>query len=444
MRTTLFLLSIILQFAVEAQSIPAKLDELVTTYVNAARFNGTVLIAKKDNILLHKGYGYRDVARKLKTDKNTIFQIGSITKQFTSTIILQLQEEKKLSVSDKLSKYFPDYPNGDDITIEHLMTHTSGIFNYAEDPAFINNAVFHPANRKEMLSFFRDRPLKFKPGSKAEYSNSGYILLGYIIEDVTGKHYGEVLRERIFHPLLMNNSGIDFARLRSANKATPYKAFNANGALPTSDFDSSTSYAAGAIYSTTGDLYKWHKGLYGEKMLKNASLEKAYTVYQSGYGYGWVIRDEGSNLSVSHQGGTLGFSAYFERIPREDICIILLANIGNNPLTELATNIRAVLNNQPIQLPKQRIPLVVSPKELKNYAGSYRVNAEITIVISLEGNKLMAQATGRPRMELFAEKENFFFVKEHNAQIEFIKEQNQVVKLLLFEGGQRIEAQKIK
>src|SRR5580698_6851449 len=169
------------------QTPAQEIDELLKEYTKQNIFNGVALVAQKGKILLEKGYGYKNVATKTPNDTNTIFQIGSITKQFTAAIILQLQEQHRLSVQDRLSKYIPDYPNSDSITIENLLTHTSGIYNYTNDDAYMQNTSATPIKLETLISLFKNKPLDFSPGTKYSYSNSGYVLLGYIIERITGK-----------------------------------------------------------------------------------------------------------------------------------------------------------------------------------------------------------------------------------------------------------------
>ena len=174
-KLTFFIIAFFQFIGCFSQDIPAKLDELMNAYSKQYKFNGAVLVAHNGKILLDKGYGLRNAAEKIPNDQNSIFQIGSITKQFTATVILKLQEEKKLNVSDKLIKYFPDYPKGDSITILHLLTHTSGIYSYTNDPVFMEHEVSKPSDRKKMMALFKDKPLQFSPGSQWEYSNSAYI-----------------------------------------------------------------------------------------------------------------------------------------------------------------------------------------------------------------------------------------------------------------------------
>src|SRR6187455_1847958 len=199
-----------------------KLDTLMSAYAKLHKFNGAALVAKNGIILLNKGFGYRNATEKVTNNEQTIFQLGSVTKQFTSAVILKLQEEKKLSVSDKLSKYFPGYPKGDSITIEQLLTHTSGIFNYTNNGTFMENEVTKSASREKIMALFKDKPLDFSPGTGWNYSNSAYSLLGYIIEDVTKMPYEQVVRKYIFTPLQMTHSGFDFTHLKINEKATGY------------------------------------------------------------------------------------------------------------------------------------------------------------------------------------------------------------------------------
>ncbi len=306
-----------------------KLDTLLSAYAKLNKFNGSVLVAKNGVILLNKGYGYCDAAVKAPNDEQTIFQLGSITKQFTSAVILKLEEEKKLSVSDKLSKYFPDYPKGDSITIEELLTHTSGIYNYTNDGGFMKNEITKPATREKIMALFRNKPLDFSPGTGWNYSNSGYCLLGYIIEDVTKKTYEQAVRKYIFTPLHMTHSGFDFTDLKSNEKATGYFKLNDKETVAAPIVDSSVSFSAGAIYSTTGDLYLWHKALEKNMILSKEQQERAYTPVKNNYGYGWGIDSTEGKRRVSHGGGIPGFTTNISRVPEDDICIVLTAE-GNN------------------------------------------------------------------------------------------------------------------
>jgi CubicO group peptidase (beta-lactamase class C family) len=227
------------------QVTTAKLDSFLTLKTKEDAFNGTVLVAEKGKIILEKGYGFSNKKENLLNTANTLYQIGSITKQFTSAIILQLVAANKMTLHDKLSKYIPKYPKGDSITVEYLLTHTAGVYNYTNDADFMRDHSEHPITRDSLLSLFEYKPLDFSPGTKWNYSNSGYILLGMIIEKVTGKSYFRVVRENIFEPLGMSHSGFDFTHLKNADKATGY---GADLTAPVGIVDSSVSCGRCHIY----------------------------------------------------------------------------------------------------------------------------------------------------------------------------------------------------
>jgi len=421
-----------------------KLDTLISAYAKLYKFNGSALVAKNGIILLNKGYGYRNAEKKVANNEQTIFQLGSITKQFTSAVILKLQEEKKLSVSDKLSKYFPGYPKGDSITIEHLLTHTSGIHNYTNDGNFMANEITKPASREKMIALFRDKPLDFSPGTSWNYSNSGYSLLGYIIEAVTKKPYYQAVRKYIFTPLHMTHSGFDFTHLKKNEKATGYFILNEKKATTAPVVDSSVSFSAGAIYSTIGDLYLWHKALQKNSVLSKAQQEKAYTPVKNNYGYGWGIDSIEGKRRVSHGGGIHGFVTEISRVPEDDVCVILLSNVSE-PLGDITESIFAILYGKGYVLPKERIVMKLPQEKLKQYEGEYELNKDLHVIINLKDGELVAAPTGQRTEILYAEKDDFFFLQSQDIQLEFTRnEKKEIDGFILHQGGAKIPCKKIK
>jgi CubicO group peptidase (beta-lactamase class C family) len=428
-----------------AQTKEKKLDELLTAYTKINEFNGTALVAQKGTVLLNKGYGYKNAATDESNTENTIFQIGSITKQFTSAVILKLVEQKKLNLTDKLSKFYPAFPKGDSITIRQLLSHTSGIFNYTTDVQFMQSEAVKPANEKKMLALFINKPLDFSPGSNWSYSNSGYLLLGYIIEKVTKKPYEKVMREFILTPLQMNSSGFDFTHLKNKDKATGYFAIAGKNSTVAGIVDSSVSYAAGAIYSTTSDLLKWHKAVLNNTIIKRESIEKAFIPVKSKYGFGWIIDSIDGKRVTTHGGAIFGFNTNIARIESDDICIVLLNNTGNPKLGDITKDIFAVLYDKPYKLPEEKKVIKVAEEILKKYIGTYEVTPQFQITVTVEEGKLMGQATNQPKFELFAEKDNYFFIKAVEAEVEFVSDDKGVVeKLILYQGGRKTAALKIK
>ena len=427
-----------------AQSVPPKIDTLLTAFEKQEAFTGSVLVARGGTVLFEKGYGYKNKKENTWNDSNTVFQIGSITKQFTSAIILQLEEKNRLSLQDKLSKYIPDYPNGDQITIEHLLTHTSGVYNYTNDTAFMRRSAFTPISRDSLIATFKNKPLDFHPGAQFNYSNSGYILLGYIIEKVTGKSYFQVVRENIFRPLHMDHTGFDFSGLVSADKAIGYRPSETGEPAPI--VDSSVSFAAGAIYTTLGDLYKWDRALYTGNIISPASLQKAFTPHLAKYGYGWTIDSVHGKRVVEHGGGIPGFVSYIWRVPEDQTCIVVLDNHPSPAGPEqIAREINALLDGKEYRIPHPRTAIHLDTTLLRQYVGEYQLAQGFILTISLENGSLMSQATGQGKAELFAEKENFFFQKVVDVQLEFIKgPDNKVEKLIIHQNGRPVTANKIK
>jgi CubicO group peptidase (beta-lactamase class C family) len=428
-----------------AQKASVEIDTIVSTYQKLKKFNGAVLVAKNGTVLLNKGYGYRNVAGNVPNDEQTIFQLGSITKQFTAAIILKLQQENKLNVQDKLSKYFPDFPKGDSITIENLLLHTSGIYNYTNDEKFMAAEVANPASREKIMALFKDKPLDFSPGTAWNYSNSGYSLLGYIIEITTKKPYEQVVRNYIFNPLQMNHSGFDFTHLKNPKKAIGYFALNDKDSIEAPIVDSTVSYSAGAIYSTTGDLYKWHQALQNYSILTKAQQEKAYTPVKNKYGYGWGIDTIEGKRNVGHGGGIHGFVTNISRVPEDDICIVLLSNASDNSLQDITKSIFSVLYNKPYELPKRRTVIAVTQEKLKDYIGEYEIRPTLHVVISIKDGELLASPTGQKPNFLYAEKEDFFFLKDIDIEIEFKRnEKKEIDSFILHQNGAKIPCKKIK
>jgi len=396
-------------------------------------------------ILLDKGYGFRNANDKIPNDPTSIFQLGSITKQFTSAIILKLQDEKKLSVQDKLSKYFPKYPKGDSITIEQLLSHTSGIYNYTNDGNFMANEITKAASREKIMALFENKPFDFSPGTGWSYSNSGYSLLGYIIEIVTKKSYEEAVRHYIFKPLQMTHSGFDFTHLKAPEKTTGYFKLDDKTSTVAPIVDSTVSFSAGAIYSTTGDLYLWHKALQKNNILSREQQEKAYTPVKNRYGYGWSIDSIEGKRRVSHGGGIHGFITTIARVPEDDICIVLLSNASNTTVGEISKSIFAILYGKEYELPKERTEIKLPEEKLKEYVGEYELNKDLHVVISLKEGALVAIPTGQKTEILYAEKEDLLFVKSQDIQLEFTRnEKKEIDGFILHQGDAKIPCKKIK
>lgn len=297
-----------------------------------------LLVAQNGRILYQNGYGYADIGNRVRITPETKFRIGSITKQFTAAAILKLQENGKLSVDDKLSQYYPDFPRGDEITLYHLLTHTSGLANYTNKPDFLKKVVTEATPSEVVDSIKKDRP-DFSPGEKWDYCNSGYFLLGCIVEKVSGKSLETFFQETFFDPLGMKNTGMHHWNRILEHEATGYSYLG--GKVQRSlDWDMSWAGGAGALYSTVGDLYRWNDALFNGKVLTAASLEAAFTPAQlkdgqvaaavgQGYGFGWIVGKLRGQKSIAHDGGLHGFVSYLMQLPDQKFTVAVLAN--NDP-----------------------------------------------------------------------------------------------------------------
>jgi CubicO group peptidase (beta-lactamase class C family) len=434
MKKVVFVLYLLIAiiFKMQSQELPQKIDSLLLSYAKINRFNGTALVYIKGKVILEKGYGYQDIENKIPNTPNTIFQVGSITKQFTTTVILKLAEENKLTLQDKLTKYFPDYPRGDEIKIEHLLSHTSGIYEYFRNPLYHQSKAEKPLTKEDRMAFFKDKPMDFNPGTNFSYCNSGYELLGLIIEKITRKPYEKVVNEMIFKPLKMVNSGFDFNGLKSSLKAKPYTLYSKDKSIESIPWDSTFTYSAGALYSNVKDMYLWHEGLLKNKIIKKSSLEKAYTPVLNGYGYGWWIDSFYNKKIVSHGGNVDGFTSQFTRVPEDDICIVLLNNTYNHEIETIANSILAILYNKPYKMLEG---IALSNDDLKKYEGEYEVNSDYHVTISIDENHLFAKINNHPKFELFAQNSESFFSKEEDLRMKFKSDNSTVFnKISIFRG----------
>ena len=428
-----------------AQDKSRQIQNILAVYSKNGKFNGSVLVAQKGAVIYQGGYGFRNAEVKVQHEANSVFQIGSITKQITAAVIMQLQDEGKLSVQDKLSKYFSGFTNGDSITIENLLTHTSGIYNYTNDEKLMKGDVTKHFSQKQMLDIIRAYKPDFEPGTKWSYSNSAYSILGYIIEKVTLKPYERVVRERIFTPLNMTSSGFDFTHLLSPNKSIGY--FSLSGKEPSKApiVDSTLAYAAGAVYSTVSDLARWERAVTEGKLLKRESWKAVFTPYKNNYGYGWLVDTAFGRPFTSHSGGIHGFSSHLIRFPQDEVAVIMIDNTSSPHLAKISKTLAAIVLGEPFDMPVDRIAIDISPAVLTQYVGEYQLSPSFAINVSLEGNTLKAQATNQPQFDIYAEKENFFFLKVVDAQLEFIKDDSgKVTALILHQNGAKQTGKKVK
>jgi CubicO group peptidase (beta-lactamase class C family) len=302
----------------------------------------------------------------IPVEPDTKFRLGSITKQFTAALVLQLVHEGKIKLDGKVTDYLPDYrkDTGGRVTVHHLLNHTSGIPSYTGLPNFFNEVSRNPYEVADFVKKYASGDLEFEPGAKFSYNNSGYFLLGAIIERVTGKPYRVVLKERILDPLGMKDTGYDLYETVLPKRAAGY-ARRPAGYVNAAYLDMSLPYAAGSLYSTVEDLYLWDQALYTDKVLPAAMRELMYTPGLQDYAYGWVARKVpfgpgGAEVAeVGHGGGINGFNTLILRQPETKNLVVLLNNTGGAPLDAIARNVWRVLAGLPVEPPRQFIAEVL-------------------------------------------------------------------------------------
>ena len=406
-------------------------------------FNGSVCVTTGDRTLLSEGYGFANLEHDIANTSSTKFRIGSVTKQFTAMAVMILHEQGKLDVDGPISKYLPDTPEAwSEVTIHHLLTHTSGIPSYTSmfDYGF---KMMMPQSTSQMIDRFSDKPLEFEPGEEFAYSNSGYFLLGVIIKAASDTSYERFLQEAIFDPLELSATGYDRYAKVIPNRATGYEQ-RGEVLVHAAYLDMSQPYAAGSLYSTVEDLQKWDRALRQRKLLSEAGYTKMWTPEQERYAYGWHIGKHDDADSLSHGGGINGFRSYFLRIPEARLSVSVLCNVQPSNPAKVANELASIALGKEVPLPRIRTFVKVDEQVLATYVGKYRVNDKFVLVVKLNGGKLVAGPEGRPSSTLQAESDTTFFAADVDGELSFVKDgDGRVVAAVLNQGGTETRAMRI-
>ena len=412
----------------------------------------SVLVAKDGKIIYEKGYGYADLEHKTKISPQTKFRIGSITKQFIASAILKLQEEGRLSINDKLSKYFPDFPRGGEVSVHQLLTHTSGIHSFTNKETFFADVV-KPITNDGLLNYFKNDEYDFNPGERYQYNNSGYFLLGLIIEKITGDNYGNYLKKTFFDPIGMTNTGVYSTRVKLTNEALGYEKVN-DTYKRALNWNMDWAGGAGSLYSTTEDLFKWNEAVFNNKVLKPESMKAAFTpvVLNNGskppgveYGYGWGLGEYRGTNNVSHSGGLHGFISQLMRVPKENMTVVLLTNVippqvEIDPMKVAELYLWKDMAKQTSFAQQQ-----ADEKELEKYVGRYDLTQGMVMTVTKEKDGLYAQVSGQNKFPIFQSSPGHFFWKVVEATVTFVTDDKGNVTHGHFEQGSfKVDAQKMK
>ena len=390
-----------------------------------------VLIAKDTSVIYKKAFGYANLEHDVKLTPEHIFRIGSITKQFTACAILKLAEKGKLSLEDDITKYIKDYPvHGHSITIEHLLTHTSGIKSYTGMNTWTNEVRRKDFTPEELIEFFKKEPMDFAPGEEYRYNNSAYFMLGYIIENVSGKTYEEYLNEQFFVPLGMKNTSYDQTTKIIKNRASGYQ--KNNDRFENAEYLSMTQpYAAGSLLSTVGDLFRWYTAVMNDKVISRENREKAHTSYAlnngepTGYGFGWALGNIHGSPMIEHGGGINGFLTSSMYLPEEKVFVAVFSNCDAVPPQNTAIKLAALAINKPYNFEE-----IKPGQKTVEYTGVYESGKKETRTVVAENDSLwiVHPSGSRERLAPFAKDK--FFIKNTFTEITFDRgEQEKIVAL---------------
>ncbi len=360
------------------------MDQVVQSYVANKTFMGTALVAKGNQVLFSKGYGFANLEWNIPNAPNTKFRLGSVTKQFTAASILLLEERGKLKTDDPIKKFVPEAPAAwDKIKLFNILTHTAvSIPNFTSFPDYPKIGPF-PTTAAKLLESFRDKPLDFDPGTKWNYSNSGYVVLTYVIEKVSGDSYEKFVRENIFTPLGMKDSGYDSNEAIIPNRASGYSP-GRNGFENAGFVHMTVPQGAGALYSTTEDLLKWEQGLFAGKVLKPESLEKMTKPFLQNYAFGLSVGTIAGRKVISHNGGIQGFNTNLTYYPEDKLTVVVLSNVNGPAPDDIAKKLAAIAHGEEVKLVTERKEIKLDPKVLARYTGAYQMGPGVNIAGDFE------------------------------------------------------------
>ena len=410
----------------------SKLDNYFNALEQNNKFMGSVAVSKNGEVIYTKSVGFTDVENNVKSTDNSKYRIGSISKTFTAVLILKAVEEKKINLSQTINKWFPTLKNAKKITIEHLLRHRSGIHNFTNDKDYLTWNT-QPKTEEKMLEIIAKGGSDFNPDSKAEYSNSNFVLLTYILEKTYGNSYSDLLQEYIAKPIGLSNTYV-FGKINpDNNESKSYRFAGTWKVEPETDF--SVPLGAGAIISTPTDLTKFSDALFGGKLLTSESLEIMKTI-KDGYGIGLFQIPFYRSVGYGHTGGIDGFSSVYSHFPNDNISYALVSNGTNMSNNDISIAVLSAVYDKPYEIPVFRRYNLTS-EDLDKYLGVYSSKQIVLkITITKDGNTLIAQGTGQPAFPLEATDKDKFKFDQAGAKFEFNPTDK---KMILFQGGGRIE-----
>lgn len=419
-----------------------KVTKLLADVYKLNETGATALIARNGTVIYKKAFGMANLELNVPMQIDNVFRIGSISKQFTAVAILQLQEQGKLELQDDIKKFIPDYPtHGYTITIEQLLNHTSGIKNYTSIKEWDGQAQRKDFTSEALVDYFKNQPMDFPPGTKWDYNNSGYVLLGYIIEKVSGKTYAEYIVDNIFSPLGMIDSYYGDHIPIIKNRVSGYEP--AKDGVANTDFLSMTQpYAAGSLLSTVEDLFKWHLAVHSYKLVKKEILDKAFISSKlvngksTNYGYGWFMGNLQGSSTIEHGGGINGSLTNAIYLPKEDVFVTVFSNCTCKPTSDVSTKIAGLVINKPFGEQKE---IMLTGIDLTKYTGAYENEDGEQRTIRIDSKKLTSQRGDGTLYKIKPYAKNKYFFENSMSLMEFTEDVKGTITGHKFSTGTRSE-----
>lgn len=424
--------------------VSKRLVAVTESYAADRRFMGTVLVAQGDRVLLNQGFGQADLQWNTPNTPEVRFRLGSVSKQFTAALILLLEQQGKLSIDDPVHKYLQNVPAAwDHVTISELLDHSSGIADLTHDATFPAWQMA-PHSRPEVMTFLAAKPLEFVPGSKAEYSNSNYIVLGAIVETVSRESFSDALKHYIFVPLGMHDSGLDTDEAVVSRHAEGYKLNESRTLVSARAGSMTVPWSAGSIYSTTGDLLRWEQALFSGRILSPEEFSKMTTARIGGFGLGVEVHRNEGLTEIDHSGSIEGFNTHMLYIPEHKITVIVLGNVNGRTVDILTNQLRDVALGREVVLQQERRTVPISPEALQQFRGVYHVvsgedrSFDLTMLVTPRG--LAAQGDDQKPLDLLYQGTRNdhprFYQPDLDAELEFVPDATGLAgKLLLHQNG---------
>jgi CubicO group peptidase (beta-lactamase class C family) len=401
----------------------------LTSYLKAARrawnFYGAVLVARGEKVIFRGGYGFADAAGTRKNTPSTKFSIGSITKTLTAVAVLQLKDTGLVDLDAPVTDYVPEYspPGSQGVTLRRLLAHSAGVPDVGLDPRTLGDLT-KPRSPLDLIGLIRNKPLDFEPGTKSRYSNAGYVLLGLVIERVSGKSYADYLQNYILRPLGMSQTSYGVGASAETGLARGLIESAEGRPRDAPLFHPSLGYSAGGLFSTAEDMWKLNRGLEGDGILAAISRAQMYAPQRDGFGLGWLIMQTWGRRDIAHGGGAPGYSAWIESWPDDGVFLAVLSNTGGSPVGEIGRSLAAILFGRDVQVPTARRAIAVDLAAYAEYVGTYEIRPEGRREILVDGGRLFVRRDNGLRYPILpCEKDVFFFPNDKGATLRFVRDE---------------------